>query len=138
MRYNPRMLTLARESRGWTQAELAERSKQRQQGTISKYESGDIDITDEVAEGFSATLQYPVSFFEQRDPIYPFGASSFYHRKQQSMPNPVLRRIEARVNIYRLQVQRLAKATDLDMRNHFKRIDIEEHAGKIAAIAGLV
>jgi Zn-dependent peptidase ImmA (M78 family)/DNA-binding XRE family transcriptional regulator len=137
MRYNPRMLTLARESRGWTQTELADKLKLRQ-GTVSKYESDNLEITDEAAATLSPVLRYPVSFFEQRDQIYPFGATSFYHRKQQSVTNPILRKIEAKVNIYRLHVQQLSKATDLDMRNRFKRIDIDEHSGKMATIAELI
>ncbi|HLK69434.1 MAG TPA: XRE family transcriptional regulator [Bryobacteraceae bacterium] len=137
MRYNPRMLTLARESRRWTQTELADKLKVRQ-GTVSKYESDDLEITDEAAAALSQELRYPVSFFEQRESVYPFGATSFYHRKQQSVTNPVLRKIEAKVNIYRLHIQQLSKATDLDMRNRFKRIDIDEHSGKIATIAGLI
>ena len=137
MAYNHQMVTLARESRGLTQTELATQLGM-PQGTLSKVESGDITVTDDFAKRFSRSLRYPLPFFEQNDPVYPFGASTFYHRKQQSVTSGVLRRIEARVNIYRFQIVRLLRATDMDRRNRFKRIDVAEHRGKIEDIAGLV
>ena len=137
MPYNHQMVTLARESRGLSQTDLATQLVI-PQGTLSKVESGDITVTDDLAKRFSRSLKYPLSFFEQNDLVYPFGASTFYHRKQQSVTSPVLRRIEARVNIYRFQIVRLLRATDIDRRNRFKRIDAGEHRGKIEDIAGLV
>lgn len=137
MAYNHQMVTLARESRAITQTALAPQVGI-PQGTLSKVEAGDVDITDELAKAFSRALKYPLPFFAQNDPVYPFGASTFYHRKQQSVPAPILRRIEAKVNIYRFQIVRLLRATDLDLRNGFRRIDPTEHRGKIEPIAGLV
>jgi Zn-dependent peptidase ImmA (M78 family)/transcriptional regulator with XRE-family HTH domain len=136
MPYNHQMLTVARESRAITQTALAPLLGI-PQGTLSKLESGDIDITDDLAKGLSRTLKYPPSFFQQNDPVYPFGASTFYHRKQQSVPSSVLKRVEAKVNIYRFQIVRLLRATDLDLRNRFRRSDAGEHRGRIETIAGL-
>src|ERR1700683_3884465 len=137
MSFNPKMIALARESRGVTQTDMAAQMCVRQ-GTISKVESGDIETGEELEKSLVRYLRYPRGFFEQTDAIYPFGSSSFYHRKQQSVPNPILRKIEAKVNIYRFDVQRLLKSTDMHLRNRFKRIDIEEHPGEIPSIAGLV
>lgn len=137
MAYNHQMVILARESRGITQTALAPQLGI-PQGTLSKVESGDVDITDDLAKAFSRALRYPVSFFEQNDSVYPFGASTFYHRRQQSVPSAVLRRIEAKVNVYRFHIVRLLRSTDLDLRNRFRRIDAGEHRGKIETIAGLV
>jgi Zn-dependent peptidase ImmA (M78 family)/transcriptional regulator with XRE-family HTH domain len=134
MDYNHQMVILARESRGMSQTELANHVGM-PQGTLSKLESGDFFASEEPIRAIGRVLKYPVSFFQQTDTVYPFGARTFYHRKQQSMPSSVLRRIEARVNIYRFHIMRLLRSTDLDSRNRFNRIDPEEHHGRIEKIA---
>ena len=111
MTYNPAMITLARESRGINQTELATRLRV-PQGTVSKLESGALPITNELLVLIARELGYPTTFFQQTDVTYPFGSSTFYHRKQQSVLASVLRRIEAKVNIYRFHVARLIRATD--------------------------
>ena len=135
--YNPATLTLARESRGLTQAELGDKA-QLPQGTVSKLESGALRLTKELVAILRVPLRYPESFFSQTDPIYPFGSSTFYHRKLQSVPASILRRIEARVNIYRFHVVRLLRATDLDIRCRFSRYALPDHNGAVEEIAQLV
>jgi Zn-dependent peptidase ImmA (M78 family)/transcriptional regulator with XRE-family HTH domain len=135
--FNPAMLTLARESRGLTQTELGLRA-QLPQGTVSKLESGALNLTEELVKTLDRILDYPESFFAQKDSIYPFGSSTFYHRKLQSVPAGILRRIEARVNIYRFHVTRLLRATDLDARCRFARYDLSEHGGAVEEIAQLI
>lgn len=134
-KYNPAMVTLAREMRGFTQTELAARLSV-PQGTVSKLESGALNITDELTKAISQALQLPESFFSQMDAVHPFGSTTFYHRRLQSVPAGVLRKIEARVNVYRFHVTRLLKATDLDRRCRFRRVDKDEH-GSINEIAQL-
>ena len=131
------MVVLARESRGLTQTEVS-RLAGIPQGTLSKMESGVMAITQDWGESLSKALCYPISFFKQTDRVYPFGSSTFYHRKLQSVPAPVLRKIEAKVNIYRMHTVRLLRATDLLSRCRFNRFDPEEYQGKIEEIAGLV
>lgn len=135
--YNAAMLTLARESRGLTQTDLSKKSGI-PQSTISKMESGALCITVEFLEPLARILNYPLSFFEQRDQVYPFGSSTFYHRKHHDVPASILRKVQAKVNIYRMHVLKLLRATDLSARNRFKRFDIEEHGDRIDEIAGLV
>lgn len=128
------MITLAREVRGLTQTELAGRLGV-PQGTLSKLESGTSAITEEFVKALARELAFPESFFSQTDQVFPFGSTTFYHRRLQSVPAGVLRRIEAKVNIYRFHVMRLLKATDLDRRCRFKRIDAQEYSGRIEEIA---
>jgi transcriptional regulator with XRE-family HTH domain len=62
--FNPEMLILARESRGWSQSELGETASI-QQGTISKIESGALVPTPEVVAKFAEKLRYPVALFSR-------------------------------------------------------------------------
>jgi Zn-dependent peptidase ImmA (M78 family)/DNA-binding XRE family transcriptional regulator len=130
------MVTLARELRGLTQTELAARVGV-PQGTISKLESGALSIGQDLIKAIAEKLELPEAFFAQMDAVHPFGSTTFYHRKLQSVPVGVLRKIEARVNVYRFHVTRLLKATDLDRRCRFRRIDKDEHRGDISEIAQL-
>ena len=134
MAYNPQMVTLARESRGLTQTALGQEIGL-PQGTQSKIESGDREITTEHVRIYSKTLGYPVSFFEQTDPVYPFSASTFHHREAHCVPMAVLRRIQARANIYRHQVIRLLRTSGVEQGNRFRRVTPDEHNGKIEEVA---
>jgi Zn-dependent peptidase ImmA (M78 family)/transcriptional regulator with XRE-family HTH domain len=135
-RYNHSMVTLARDSRSLTQTELAIRLGI-PQGTVSKIESGAMLIPQELIEKISRELDYPEAFFLQTDAVYPFGSSTFYHRKLQSVTTGVLRKIEAKVNIYRFHITRLLRATDLDARCAFRHVDAGEHDGRIEEISRL-
>lgn len=135
-KYNAMMITLARESRGLTQTELAEKAKF-PQGTVSKLESGVLALTDDAVRVFSRILNYPTSYFSQTDQVYPFGSSTFYHRRLQSVPAATLRKIEAKVNIYRAHIVRLLRSTNLDSRCRFRRSDPSDHGGRIEELAGL-
>src|SRR5438094_628061 len=101
--HNPAMITVARESHGLTQTELAGKIGI-PQGTLSKLESGSLAITEDILKLLVKHLNYPESFFFQMDQVYPFGSSTFYHRRLQSVPAGILRTIEAKVNIYRFHI----------------------------------
>lgn len=131
---NPEMLTLARESRGWTQSDLAERSSV-PQGNISKYESGIRAIPVEHIQKFAELLDYPSAFFFLPEHRYGFGSSCTYHRKRQTMPVYELRTLLARINILRIQVGHLLNGVEVENENRFERLDIEDFDGKVERIA---
>lgn len=135
--FNPEMLVLARESRGLTQSQLADLSKI-QQGTISKIESGTLPPTEENLTRLSITLSYPLGFFTQKERIYGFGASVFYHRKRQSLPLTTLRKLHAQLNIRRFHVQTFLRATELDTRCKFLSIDLADYSGNVEEIANVL
>jgi Zn-dependent peptidase ImmA (M78 family) len=54
------------------------------------------------------------------------------------MSATILRRVQAKVNIYRFHIVRLLRSTDLDSRNRFRRFDAEEYQGRIEKIAETV
>jgi Zn-dependent peptidase ImmA (M78 family)/DNA-binding XRE family transcriptional regulator len=135
--FNPEMLVLARESRGLTQTELADLAVI-QQGTISKIESGVLSASPEIVERFAKSLRYPRLLFYQSDRIYGFNSTVFFHRKRQSLSDRVLRSLHAFVNLTRMRVARLLRATEISIECRFQHIEPTEYLGRIDRIAQLV
>ena len=125
---NPAMLTVAREARGMTQAELAV-AVAVSQAKISKYEAGFLRVSDNDVAAFSLALDFPPEFFFQTDKVYGFGSSCFYHRKRMRMPVTELRKLQARLNIFRFHVTRLMRGVEIETQNQFIRLDVDEHGG---------
>lgn len=130
---NPDMIVLARESRGYTQSELADLLGV-SQGKISKIESGMLNASSDLVEDLVRVLYYPQHFFSQTDPIYGIGASLFYHRKRQSLPNKDMGRVHAQVNIQCMHITRLLRSVNVP-EGKFKHYDIDEYDGDIEMIA---
>lgn len=106
---NPTMVTLARESRGLTQEELANKIEV-EQSTISKIEGGR-GGSKEVLEAISNALGYPVEFFFHRASIYP--PDVIYFRKRASLSKKNSAQIIANLNLRRIQVQELLRSVEL-------------------------
>ena len=109
---NLAMITLARESRGFTQTVLAKLIGV-SQTMLSKVEGGAKLPTPGMAASISATLHYPPEFFYQTDTIFGPGLSEFYHRRRQDVGVKVLTRIHAQINVIRMQIARLLRAAEL-------------------------
>ncbi|NWF31214.1 ImmA/IrrE family metallo-endopeptidase [Streptomyces sp. PKU-EA00015] len=120
------MVTLARESRGMTMGELASRAGVTA-SLISKVELGQRDMSEETAKSVAASLDYPVDVFTWKEPVYGFGSSSFYHRKQQSLPQKKLRQIQAFVNFQRIRTKRLSAALDLDFSFTIPSLSVDDY-----------
>lgn len=113
-RYNPEMLVLAREYRGLSQTALANKTPYAQ-SVISRFESGDLDLTESAVVVLSRELDFPPAFFEQQsERIYGLGASFLFHRKRQALPIRTLRKIEAAVNVTRLAIARLLRGIETE------------------------
>lgn len=110
--FNPAMLTLAREARGFNQTRLAKESSV-SQAHISKAEAGLVEPSSEALAALARALRVPVGFFYQMDPVLGAGTSEFFHRKRQAVPAKVLRQIHAQVNILRMHLARLLRAIEL-------------------------
>jgi Zn-dependent peptidase ImmA (M78 family)/DNA-binding XRE family transcriptional regulator len=134
---NPAMITIARESRGMSQADLAEKMNI-SQGKLSKYENGLLCVSGDDLNSMSRVLVYTTDFFVQTDKIYGLGSSFLFNRKRKTAPVLVQRRIQAMVNILRMQVDRLLRAVEMAPPKEFKPIDIEDHDGDAEKIARLV
>lgn len=109
-RFNHHMMTLARESRGHTQAELSALAAIAQ-GTVSKYETGTTEPPDAFVEEIARALDYPASFFFERG--RPYGFPPFHYRRRKKLSAKVLGRIVAQMNIRRMQIQKMCVSYDV-------------------------
>jgi Zn-dependent peptidase ImmA (M78 family)/transcriptional regulator with XRE-family HTH domain len=124
--FNPGMLTLARESRELTQAELAHLIGI-PQAIISRLEGGITQPSTEQIAAMADGLSYPQELFFQEDRIFGFNASVFFHRKRADMPAKTLRRIHSFLNLTRMRVGRLMLATSITSDVELIRMPVEEH-----------
>lgn len=132
--FNPEMLTLARETRGLTQADLAD-GVSLSQSELSKIETGMKGPSSNVVERLAGHLRYSVDFFFLPDQKRCFGSACIYHRKRKSATERDLRRLLAIVNVRRIQLRRLLIGAEITKPNEFHRLDIEDNHGSSEAIA---
>lgn len=107
--FNPKTLIIARETRGLTQQELAEKINL-PQSSLSKIENGYQNAEDDFLKIISDALSYPQSFFCQEMDIYP---PNLHYRKRSDVPAKVLSTVEGIMNIYRVNIQKLLKSIDI-------------------------
>lgn len=126
-RFNHHMLTLARDARGLTQAELAARLKLGQ-GTLSKYETGLLAPPDELIEDLSAALGFPRPFFFE--PGRPYGMPPFHYRRRKKLSAKALARIVAEMNIRRMHLRKLLVSFEWQRNAFIPEIDRDEYRGR--------
>ena len=131
-RFNHHMLTLARDSRGVTQAELADRT-QIGQGTLSKYETGVLEVPDDYAEDAGRALNYPAKFFFQSGRL--FGFPPFHYRRRKKLSSKALGKIVAEMNIRRMHVQKLSVSFQNKSNRFIPEIDADEFQGRTNRVA---
>jgi len=131
--FNYKMITLARESRGLTQKDLSSKIPSLNQGNLSKIERGQLNASIDLMRSIANTLNYPLSFFYQKEVLTPI--SNFYYRKRTSVSKRTISKFEAQVDIIRKSVDILTK--DVEMEEfRFPQIEIGVHnKPKDAAIA---
>jgi Zn-dependent peptidase ImmA (M78 family)/DNA-binding XRE family transcriptional regulator len=134
-KFNHEMLTMARQARNMTQTELSERVGTTQ-GRLSKIESGLTPPDEQLVVSLSRALDRPISFFYQAGHNYPPPVR--FYRKRASIPQRILDRIHAEINIRALQIQALLKATQVDPELELIRMDIDDFEGAVEEIARAV
>ena len=100
------MITVARESRGLSQLELAEKLDL-STSHMSRIEQDFIEVGEAHLKAISAVLNYPEGFFYQEGETLP---PALALRKRNIVAQKVLLPIDAQVNIYRLTIEKLIKA----------------------------
>jgi Zn-dependent peptidase ImmA (M78 family)/DNA-binding XRE family transcriptional regulator len=113
------MLELARESRGLLQSELAERIGAHQ-SQISKIEQGIKSVDQDLLDKISFSLNYPPKFFLQSNSVFTPGIG--FDRNRKSLDSRKRKSIDAIANIYRINLQKLLSAVELDVAD-IPRID---------------
>lgn len=103
---NPKMITVARESRGFSQLELAEKLSL-SPSNLSRMEQDFIEVGENHLKSISTILNYPEDFFYQEGETLP---PALALRKRNVVAQKIMLPIEAQVNIYRLNVEKLLKA----------------------------
>ena len=98
---NPQMILLAREARGLTQSDLAERLNS-YKASVSRLEHGDGPVDENTLVALSEATHYPPHFFMQKGEILPVNLS---YRKRKQVPAKLLTPIEAQMNIIRNHLQ---------------------------------
>lgn len=133
---NPDIIRIARESRGFTQGYLAKKLSVTQ-GKISKIEGGLLGVSDDVLDKLSIVLTYPKDFFYFTDQIYGHGISmigELYYRKRKNVPNKIIDKISARINIRRMHLVRLLKAVELE-NSLFEAFEYDDYNGNAKKVA---
>jgi Zn-dependent peptidase ImmA (M78 family)/transcriptional regulator with XRE-family HTH domain len=134
---NPQMLILARESRGLAQKDLAE-AVSVTQGKISKYENGMLLVSEEDLARIAEHLGYTREFFYQEDKVYGLGSSFLFHRQRKTTPMLIQKKVQANINILRMQVDRLLRGAEIDAENRFEPLDIDSYNGDVEKVARII
>jgi Zn-dependent peptidase ImmA (M78 family) len=126
------MLILARESRGMTQAELAQVMTLHSDGTpvsqgyISKAEAGRLEVTGPRLSLYATALGYPVAVLCTDPQVHGVGVGLVHHRKRASLGAPALRRIHAELALARMQTRALLALAGAEHRHLFHRIVVDD------------
>lgn len=126
-RFNHHMLTLARDSRGVTQAGLATMLAMGQ-GTLSKYETGVLAAPNEFAVDAGVALGYPTSFFFQSGQTYGF--PPFHYRRRKKLSAKSLGKIVAEMNIRRMHIRKFLLSFSVNSNRFIPEIDMDEYQGR--------
>ncbi|MBR8335545.1 ImmA/IrrE family metallo-endopeptidase [Burkholderia ambifaria] len=111
---NGRMIVLGREARELTQSALAQRLGVGQ-GTLSKIEGGLLTCPPEVLTKISESLGFPEEFFTALEEIHGVGTEAHHclYRRRAAVPAKTLKRIEAEINIRRMNLSSLLTSTEI-------------------------
>jgi len=109
------MIVLAREARGLTMQELADKINYTK-GNLSLVERGKIGITKELIQSISKALNYSIDFFKQGDPVLEL--DNYFYRKQVKVPKKELKKSEAEVNITKINIEKLLLTVEPPLPNY--------------------
>ena len=125
--FNHHMMTLAREARGHTQAELASLLNVGQ-GTLSKYETGFHAPPDEFVGHLAESLGFPPPFFFESG--IPYGMPPFHYRRRKKLSAKSLGKIVAEMNIRRMHLKKLLVSFEWKTNGFIPEIDPDEYQGR--------
>jgi len=112
-RANPQMITLVRELRRLTQAEVAN-AVGVNQGYVSMIESGVRPVSDELLEKIADALECPVALLQQHAPIRGGEAQDLHFRRRKTLPIMERRRFEGKLHLAYLTIKSLLRGIDYE------------------------
>uniref|UniRef100_A0AAU2VL43 XRE family transcriptional regulator n=1 Tax=Streptomyces sp. NBC_00008 TaxID=2903610 RepID=A0AAU2VL43_9ACTN len=127
----PAMLTLARDSRGWTQSGLAAEMSRVEgeritQGYVSRAEAGRIPVRGARLHLFASALGFTTQMLCRDVEATGAGVGLVHHRKRASMGAPALRRIHATLALTRMQVDSVTRVAGLRRNSLFRPIEVND------------
>lgn len=136
--FNPDMLRLARDLRGLTQKDLAERCGCKQ-AFVSHVEHGQKGVSSDRLSDFGRALGLPVEFFLQSGGYGGIGPSLVFYRKKQSTLKSHVYRLQAEVAIRKNALARFLREVEIEKTERsFRFMDVEDFDGRAEDIARLV
>jgi Zn-dependent peptidase ImmA (M78 family)/transcriptional regulator with XRE-family HTH domain len=135
---NSGLLRIARQRKGFSQGEAAERLNV-PQVTLSRYENAVTIPNNEFITRAAAVYDLPISFFWQPDPV--FGAPVSVHpmwRKKTDVTAREMDGIVAELNIRIMHIRRMLVAVEYAPQSNIPKLDLEEYDGDIERIASVV
>lgn len=138
-----RMVTLAREAKGMSQAQVAEAIKEvspdgqpMSQAFISKVEAGLLTLTGDRLDQVAQVLDCPVALLVDDTPIQGLEVTCVHHRRRHSkISASTMRRIEALTHLSRVSVEGLLGGIELVPEARLERLDIDAYGGDPAVVA---
>ena len=135
---NGEMLILARDFRQMTQKDLALKTGI-SQSSIAKVEGGlQSTFSEEHLEKLVEVLDFPSSFFEQKEELLSFGSSSYFYRKRTSITAQDRKQIHTVVNMARIAIKKFMSLIDVVATRTMPRFDLEEFGNDPARVAQAV
>ena len=104
------MITMARDSRGLLQQDLAFRLGI-SQGMMSKVESQEALLNDALLKKLAKTLNYKESFFFHKGEYQPTFLS---YRRRQKVSSKILTPIDASINVVRISIEKILRSLDIN------------------------
>jgi Zn-dependent peptidase ImmA (M78 family)/transcriptional regulator with XRE-family HTH domain len=121
-RFNPDMLGVARDARKVTQTTLAKRAGVTQ-AALSMVENGLYPPSRPFVEQLATALNFPVSFFYQRDQAH--GLPPYHYFRRKKLPAKMLSAIIAEINIRTMHIRRLLRSGEFDPPKTVPQYDLE-------------
>lgn len=129
---NPDRIILARETRGLTQQNLADKLHL-PRANVSRLENGDTHVQRDTLSAISAATHYPMQFFTQQGKAIPVNLA---YRKREKVHLKLLTPISAKMNIIRSHIQFVTRALDKEV-PRFPQLEVTEERTP-SVIASLV
>lgn len=136
--FNHELLLLARQYRGKSQAQVAE-SAGLDQGHYSRIERGLLNAppSAETVHDIAHALDFPVSFFTQKDEIagLPLSVHDASWRKRSSVTATDFKRLHAELNLRIMHIRRYLEAVTIESHYPLPQLDADDIGGadKVAA-----